>query len=541
MTEDELQALYTKRKEIKKEFDGILEDLFDDDEAKELHRVQNPDETEEYLSSLPENRLSDLKKQLHTIDNRLGTHHQKEFLDKHRISIEEEYTTHISEDYLDRSSLADSVAKLIGSNNSKNNMSVGIIGEWGSGKSTFLELIKKKMIANKFEGVSVDFNASKYDDQEQIWHSLLQSVSEKQLLLQPYFGKIRFILKSIKNKKKIKSTIVSISMPFVFIILLNWTIHILADANFKYNSLSLVTGFSSLIAGVISYDLIKKLYLDTLSYFKRKGEDILRSHKYPNYEKMLGLRANVRQELTTFKDVMVNKNKDSSLVIFVDELDRCSKDTIINFFSSIEAFIDIKGITFVFSINPFVVYPALDKISSLDSTNSMLNSDEPYYEDSSGKLFIEKYITNFITLPVSNDYKEFININLKQALKSDVIDNISNLITSIAHYQTMTPREVKKILDIILINSNYFNDFTTTQFASLVIMKRYFKDCMKLFNEVPENSNALIKDIASTYIKYSDTKIPFDVFSQFIAMIGSSSTYTVKSYSDKIDRILYYV
>lgn len=59
MTEDELQALYTKRKEIKKEFDGILEDLFDDDEAKELHRVQNPDETEEYLSSLPENRLSD--------------------------------------------------------------------------------------------------------------------------------------------------------------------------------------------------------------------------------------------------------------------------------------------------------------------------------------------------------------------------------------------------------------------------------------------------------------------------------------------------
>ncbi|ODJ63150.1 hypothetical protein BFR36_11755 [Brochothrix thermosphacta] len=105
----------------------------------------------------------------------------------------------------------------------------------------------------------------------------------------------------------------------------------------------------------------------------------------------------------------------------------------------------------------------------------------------------------------------------------------------------MAPREVKKILDIILINSNYFNDFTTTQFASLVIMKRYFKDCMKLFNEVPENSNALIKDIASTYIKYSDTKIPFDVFSQFIAMIGSSSTYTVKSYSDKIDRILYYV
>ena len=51
---------------------------------------------------------------------------------------------------------------------------LGLFGEWGSGKTTLMRMVDDQVRASK--GKTVWFNAWKYDGKEVIWNALIQAV-----------------------------------------------------------------------------------------------------------------------------------------------------------------------------------------------------------------------------------------------------------------------------------------------------------------------------------------------------------------------------
>lgn len=501
----------------------------------------NPTPDEEYYEvqreiemNSPEYRLDEITKYIEKIDERIGAYRRAEFLKKNLVEINKNSTKSLTKDYLNRTELAKAIANLIMGQEENDKLSIGILGEWGSGKSTFLKIIQKEL-----EGDTnvVQFNASKYDDQEQIWYSLLQSVSEKYLSnKETRFKKIRYIYKSIVEKKELGLVFGTVIIPILFIYLTTRFSEFLKEPNVSFLGVS--TGVLSIITGFLSFDFIKRFYSILKEYFIGNDKDkFIKQLAYPNYKKYLGTRENVRQDLIVFKDLIIKSTKSNktskNLIIFIDELDRCSDKTIINFFSSIEAFIDIPGITFVFSINPEIIYPVVaNAIPSRQLSEKEKNHSN---QTKIGAEFIEKYINIFITLPVSFDYSLYIKEILDGIIREEEVEKLNSLINSIAHDKKTSPREIKKLLDLILIYNRDFVDLTFLEFSTLLIMKYYYEDFMRVFAKINSRSNVLIKNFGKMKFEISESK---NTFNCMLELLGESNMNCINRSIGKIERIL---
>ena len=98
--------------------------------------------------------------------------------------------THKSvEDKLNRKEKAREIAKVV---NSKQVKTVGIFGEWGTGKSTFLEYLKEELSKEKTK--VIDIKATEYSDQEKIWAYFFAKMKEnvkKDYILRVCYCKLR--------------------------------------------------------------------------------------------------------------------------------------------------------------------------------------------------------------------------------------------------------------------------------------------------------------------------------------------------------------
>ncbi|MCU5081602.1 KAP family NTPase, partial [Bacillus cereus] len=500
---EEIKQLEEKRAKLKSEETALINELynvFDDTDYDEEHDRQ----LEKHFNS-PEIRLENITMRIRDMDEKIGSYRRTEFLKNNIAKINKNSIKTLDEDYLNRNELAKVIADLIKQQNKNDKLSIGLLGEWGSGKSTFLSLVRKQLDE---DSNIIQFNASKYDDQEQIWYSLLLAVSKKYLSNKKIrFKKVRYIYNSILAKKETDLLIGSIVAPVLFITSTTLFSEYIQKNNDFPNFLGVLTGVSSIITGVLSYDLLKRLYGNIRDYFNSSKEKFMKQLKYPNYKKYLGTRENVRQDLIVFKNLIIKQSNSEStsknMVIMVDELDRCSDTTIINFFSSIEAFIDIPGIIFVFSINPEIVYPVVAKaIPHRKADEKELNV---YNQTRLGAMFIEKYINIFFTLPISSNYNSYIKEILTDIIDEQSIEKITILINTISNKKKTTPREIKKILDLIMIYNTEFPDLTLVEFSTLLIMKYYYKDFTNIFSEINPRSNIPFKELRNSKFKLEKT------------------------------------
>ena len=69
---------------------------------------------------------------------------------------------HGSEDLLDRSGIADSISRLICNDNQKECCTIGILGPWGCGKSSIINMIRENVEKNRKDVVFIDFSPIDY-------------------------------------------------------------------------------------------------------------------------------------------------------------------------------------------------------------------------------------------------------------------------------------------------------------------------------------------------------------------------------------------
>lgn len=106
------------------------------------------------------------------------------------------------EDKLNRKEKAREIAKIV---NSKQVKTVGIFGEWGTGKSTFLEYLKEELSKEKTK--VIDIKATEYSDQEKIWAYFFTKMKEN--VKKDYILRVCYFL--LRVKKNIKKLFIPLS------------------------------------------------------------------------------------------------------------------------------------------------------------------------------------------------------------------------------------------------------------------------------------------------------------------------------------------
>ena len=213
----ELEELYSKRKELEERIDKI--------EYYEQSCQDNFDEMYEQAKT----EINDIIEKKEDICEKIEQHKEikKRYPNGYKRKIREQ-SSKLAKDKLDRKDKAKQVAQII---TEKNIKTVGIFGEWGTGKTTFLEYLKAELPKKKTK--IIDIKATEYSDQEKIWAYFFAKMKE----IVKDDTKLKICYFMLRIKKNIQKCIV----PFLNILLVIGMIIVLFKFNL-FKSFSLVMG-----------------------------------------------------------------------------------------------------------------------------------------------------------------------------------------------------------------------------------------------------------------------------------------------------------
>jgi len=295
-------------------------------------------------------------------------------------------------DLLDFDYLNKTVVDII-KNDSLSPSSIGIYGNWGSGKSSLMQMCIDEL--NKDDGtLCVKFNGWLFEGYEDAKTAFLGTILDKINHKKSPTGKALTVLKRLyKNTDKLK----------------------LASMGIKYGADFLLTGGIGTVADITIRGVINRIKESAGSI---EGSDIekLIKEEFKSEE--------LRKNIKTFQDdfsELLSETKIEKLVVFVDELDRCNPDTILDTLEAIRLFLFTKNTSFVIGADErHVIYSVRKKYSQIEGNQIDI-----------GKEYLEKMIQYPIRIPqLSSREVEFFILCLlfQQELNDDEFNDVIKFI-----------------------------------------------------------------------------------------------------------------
>lgn len=353
-------------------------------------------------------------------------------------------------DLLGREARATQLADCICNESIKNSFNIGVLGEWGSGKSTFLNLIKTKLNEKKQKNtiVEISYDASSYSDRNQIWSNFAKILFEK-YEQDVMFPNIKYTLvKMWDNKKSIVSEFILNLAIFILLFLIVWGTKLSFSLDLLIGKF---TGYGFSLVGVLL--LVTQLIIPWgkrfLSATIPLSKKVISGIQLPSYLEVLGTRESVSKELEVLFKAWIPKDN-QKIVIFVDELDRSSEKGISEFFQAIQLFYNTKKIIFVFAIEYSHLRRALAK-------NFDIKDDIDIYT----RNYLDKYVSIIVPMDNQIDFCELIERLISEAnveghiqILDPEIEQIQRCIKNIPH-KYLTPRKIKKIVNLLLLLKSF--------------------------------------------------------------------------------------
>lgn len=453
-------------------------------------------------------------------------------------------------DLLDRTPKAKALARLIANKQTIAPLAIGIYGKWGRGKSTFVGLIeesleainnevkeKQSKAAEKYKKSHIiKFNPTEYDDHKMIWYSILKEVYIKYEAETKFIGRIRFTYRSLFPSMKnniflylLGAILIASFMGVYFLEFDKYDSLIENIKNSKWYINIITAGLFITTATQLIVPLIKKI----MFIIKPLSNKVLKQILIPDFKTKLGTREEVKQSLD--KLIKIWLKKDENIILVVDELDRCSEKTIVEFFSALQLFVSSDSIIKVISMNEELVSLALANNNLFFLKDGATRDDKLAY----GYEYLQKYISIPIRLKRHNDYKYFLENLLGQHLSffgEEEKKIIVELINVIAKAKDITPREIKQILNLLVLSKE-----TVITHFEVIKYKVTFVDYIKWFFVYyfnPIEAEFIIK-VLKTKIYYNSYKyMKFgQAYSEIMVNIKGASNRKIKHLNNYLEDI----
>lgn len=308
-------------------------------------------------------------------------------------------------DFLNFNYLAEQVVE-ISKDEKLSPATIGVYGDWGSGKSTLMKMVKKSLDADK-NTLTVEFNGWLFEGYEDAKTALCGTILDEMRTHETLFAKgkekIKVLLKKVDGGK-----LLSKGVKYGLDFLLTSGIGTVTELT--------LTGIISAVkqkAGDVSEDEIKKV----IDAFKKEETK----------------RAEIKNFRKTFKEVFEDC-KGERLVVFIDELDRCTPDTVLDIFEAIRLFLYVPGTTFIIGADERLVSYAV----------KTKYKDIPGHDIDISKEYLEKLVQYPVKIPQLNEQevKQYITCLLLQNEDID-IKKVAESITKLGINDELTSDTVK--------------------------------------------------------------------------------------------------
>lgn len=340
------------------------------------------------------------------------------------------------EDMLDRKSDAREIAhRLL----NKQVRRVGVFGRWGSGKSTFLNLIKKDIERiDKTKCIHmIDIDASEYSDQTQIWANIYERIKDEYKKDDEYgikLAKERFKKNKIKN---IFNLVIFVALVAIMAICSYLDTAVFDSVD---NVKDVLPEWISKSAGTIAMVVFIFKFVLPLSYaavpeVKKIMDYVGKVFELPTMKETLKEKETVKKNLELLFSAWGNKE----IILFVDELDRSNKSTIRSFFQAVQLFDKMENLRIVYAVDQEILKKALQE----------KDGDEEYIAAENVFTFTEKYVDMSIFLDGQLGLKEFVkNLIFENQLLSP--REKDSFYRAISHCNNINARSCIKLYNIIL-------------------------------------------------------------------------------------------
>lgn len=313
-------------------------------------------------------------------------------------------------DLLNRERLIDAVHAFLTQRIDTNPLAIALFGEWGAGKTSFIKLLTKKL-SDSTEGKKVHvviFNAWHHEQVEKPAAALAQAIVEgivKDLSLfeeawlawklhvrQAQRGnekenasrwkKTRDDLTDYCVKKLLligvflESWLARASLGAISLLCVGWLIAAFVThwAYFTTVWSMIITTISSigiLVSGIgiaLSNFVEKWVSKNLTQWFKKINlKEVVAKFRMPDYKVHLGIYHEIHCTLKILCDLRFGKDiaaKDESLLLVVDDLDRCSPSMVKAMFDSIRLVADVDRVVTIVAIDERIAYAAVSKYFS---------------------------------------------------------------------------------------------------------------------------------------------------------------------------------
>lgn len=284
-------------------------------------------------------------------------------------------------------------------------ITIGLYGDWGSGKSSVLKILEKELEEDE-NSIVIYFDGWTFESFDDAKLALIQGIVDE-------------LEKSEKFKEKVKDKAEDIVKAFSKLKKsINWMriLKVTAKSAIPVLSASMTGGLSVIPMLISAFQEHKNDLADILTGDKAEDflKDIIGSDKEDKKY------AAVREFRNDFSD-LIKKSKYEKVIILIDDLDRCLPRHIIENLEAIKLFLNVPGTAFVIAADEYIVSNAIKS-----EYQSLIKASE---QDRGGHNIGEAYMEKFIQLPyrlpsLSNkEVETFVNLLFCQSeLSQDTFD-----------------------------------------------------------------------------------------------------------------------
>lgn len=395
------------------------------------------------------------------------------------LQVEIDATDPFKNDVLDRKANIEILTQFITSY--EQSIVLCIDAGWGQGKTTFIKMWQQYLKNQDIPTIYFNAWESDYTDD-----ALIALIGEIGLAIDNLSG---------EDKSKAKG---------FFSTLKNKLGYLAKDASFK-EWLTIVAAIGSLISG-------GRIKVDKIAEFTANLGVSLAKDQIEKYEKSKQVLFEFKQALSQLAECYCGDDDNKSLVIFIDELDRCRPNFAIEVLEKAKHLFNVDNIIFVL---------ATDKTQLGHSIRAV------YGQGLDVNGYLRRFIDFDYLLPILNE-SNFID-SLFKDLEIDKYLNIRifyfpahnytllNLLKDITHLYKLTLRDQEalcNILNIIVRTNNHLTKEEYTLLFLLIILKLKFPDLYKSLNRYNTSKfiSNVLENINSQYSSDTDNDIYYFEF-----------------------------
>jgi len=354
-----------------------------------------------------------------------------------------------NEDLLGRKKVASDLAKEIEYYKNKDSLTIGIVGKWGSGKTSFINMVLESFKGNN-NYIVIKFNP---------WN-----ISSRKQLISDFFLQLSNSIKKEDMNAEIMSTI--------------------------GKSLGILSKFFKPLGLISPLSL-----LGTIGDITEKASGFINEYLEAEKEDLETLKGNINQEL---------EDLDKKLLIVIDDIDRLCDEEIREIFQLVKSIADFKNTIYILSYDREIVTKALDKTQQ-DKGEEYLEKivQVPLVLPYISKSDLDKIFINRLNITINIPDEEYDNSYFSEIYYNGLAENFESL-RDIERYMNVfslginLAREELNINDYIAIT--LIKVFETDLYEYIKNNKEYFSGT-KFDEFLNKNKKEILTELEGIYEK----------------------------------------